>query len=197
VNGETKIHIQLFNTTAWNESLCHEWNEFGVQVGSVRVTPGNKPRSQAVFLQSERHPPAEAIFSFRNLNEAVTVSEAGVAATPQGSFVRMYMESSGANGQVGSIQSGFAVATLQRTPSAHPSNLTKLDGSSVGLAPAAILIPPVDSVSRFINELFPTLPSQFQRYCQLTTALPVRMSWRTGTIQRTRSFSDHNLPPLM
>ena len=68
------------------------------RVGSVLITPN----------AGETTPSALAIFSFRA--GGITSTEASISATPAGATFRVYAEVAGGLGQVGSIQSGVAIA---------------------------------------------------------------------------------------
>ena len=69
-----------------------------VTTGSIRVTPASGSKA----------PTGVAVFSFKS--GGVTVSTAGVPASGTSNAFRMYAELSGTPGQIGSIQTGIAIA---------------------------------------------------------------------------------------
>ena len=82
--------------------------------GSVRVLPGGGSKS----------PSGLAVFSFRT--GGVTVSEAGVPASPATSAVRMYAEVSGA-----AIDTGVAIANPSSSATTAKVELTDLDSATI------------------------------------------------------------------
>src|SRR5207237_527531 len=126
------------------------------QTGSVRVVPSSGSQT----------PSALAIFSYRN--GGVTVSEAGVPALTSASAFRTYAEVSGTLGQPGSIQTGIAIA-------GNPGiminfELTGLDGTTIGLATAAI--PATGVLPLFLNQLpgFASLPLPIPGVVRVSTS---------------------------
>src|SRR5262249_8973353 len=127
-----------------------------VQVGSARVAA------------SAQSPEALAILSYRPF--AVTVSEAAVSGAAQGQGLQMFLESSGAPSQTGSIQSGIAVANPSATSVTMRLELTKLDGSTAGLpSPVSIDVPAGGQVTRFLNQIFDGMPD-FRGIAKLTAS---------------------------
>ena len=98
-----------------------------LQVGSIYVTPVAGP------FGSADAPTAQAILLYRN--NGTLVSETGISAGPVGSNFKMYAEASGVNGQIGSIQSGLAIANPTSTATILTVELTGLDGLTAGVAP--------------------------------------------------------------
>lgn len=126
-----------------------------IQSGSLRIIPA-----------SGRTPTASVIFSLKT--GRITVSEAGLAASKSPTF-RLYVESSGAAGQPGSIQTGFAITNAAAAPITVLLELTKLDGSPTGLS-TSLTLPGSGQVAKFVNEMFPSLPASFQGVLQVSTS---------------------------
>ncbi len=124
-----------------------------VQAGSIRVSPA----------ANTRLPSGLSIFSFRS--GGVVVSEAGVAGAVAGSVFRSYAES------IGVIRTGVAIANASATPAAVMLELTRLDGSSTGLA-ASLTIPANGQRSLFLSELpaFASIASAFQGVVRISAA---------------------------
>ncbi|HYR90283.1 MAG TPA: Ig-like domain-containing protein [Terriglobia bacterium] len=113
-----------------------------VDKGWVRVTPQNGTRTPSGVL----------IFSYRP--NGITVSEAGVPASPMSTAFRLFLESAGNvnAGQVGSIQTGIAVVNPSAAPVQVTFDLANLSGVSTGLVGRAT-IPAQAQVSLFANEI--------------------------------------------
>src|SRR5262249_33563697 len=93
-----------------------------------------------------------AVFSFRQND--VTVTQAGVPAIGAAKAFRLYAEASGdfANGAVGSIQSGLAVANPSNAPANVTVELYRLDGSSAGIS-GNLVIPAGGQVAKFVSQI--------------------------------------------
>ena len=130
-----------------------------VQTGSVRITPS-----------SGTAPVAVEIFSFRN--RGITVSQASILAAATGSTFRMYAETSGPVTQPLSIQSGVAISNPGQTPATVNIVLTQMDGSIVG-QPTTVTLPPSGQTARFVKELFPSSPNNFNGFIAVTASSPI------------------------
>jgi hypothetical protein len=124
--------------------------------GSVHVVPANGGAPPAPLV----------LFSFKP--GAVTLSEASVAAT-LGTAFRVYAESSGASLNPGSIQSGIAISNASSIPATVTFELTKLDGSSAGVAPVSFTLAGSGQIAKLLNDLFPSLPIPFKGVLRITT----------------------------
>jgi len=113
-----------------------------LQKGWVLVTPQNGTRTPSGVL----------IFSYRP--NGITVSEAGVPASPMSTAFRLFIESSGNvnAGQIGSMQTGLAVVNPSAAPVQVTFELANLSGASTGLTGRAT-IPAQAQVSLFANEI--------------------------------------------
>jgi hypothetical protein len=113
-----------------------------VRVGWIRVTPA--AGSQA--------PSGLGVFSFRN--GGVLVTEAGVPALPVASAFRLYVEASGnfTAAEIGSVQTGFAIANSASNPVTVNFELTALDGSPTGLS-GSTTIPGNGQTAMFLNQV--------------------------------------------
>ena len=107
------------------------------------------------------------VFSYKP--SGITVSEAGVPVTT-GTALRMYVESSGTTGKPDNIQSGIAAANTSSSTATVTFELRSLDGSSItGLTPASISLPGSGQTSKFLADVFPTLPNPFKGVLRITT----------------------------
>jgi len=125
-----------------------------VQTGSVQVVPN----------AGNGVPASIAIFSFKP--GRVTVSEAAVGSA-SGTAIRMYVEASGLPNAIGAIQSGLAAANSSSNPVTVEFDLTGLDGSA--LANASLTIPANGQVSKFLNEIFPSVSLPPRAVLRITT----------------------------
>jgi len=125
--------------------------------GAVRIVPAG---GGAV-------PTALVVFSYKPLG--VVVAEAGVP-TLSGTAFRTYVESSGADGQPGNIQSGIAVANNGAAAASVTFEVTNLDGSTTGLpGPVTVSVPASGHTARFLAQIFPTVPNPFKGVLRIST----------------------------
>jgi hypothetical protein len=136
-------------------------------------------------------PSGSAIFSFRR--DGITVAEASVPALPLGFAFRSYVETSGMFGQVGSMQSGLAVANPSSEPIRIDFELRRLDGASAGST--SVTVPAGGQVAKFINELFPNLPAPFQGILQLRSFSAVAVTGLRGRYNERGDFLITSIPP--
>ncbi len=132
----------------------------GVAVGSVRAIPDN----------GHRAPSGLVIFSFTSAGK--TLLEAGVPALPAGSAFRVYVESSGTPEQAGSIRTGVAITNAADAVNTVTLEVTGLDGT-LAAPPDTLTLPPSGQVSRFIDELFDSLPPNFAGVLRVTSTSDV------------------------
>jgi len=118
------------------------------QIRSVRI----KPAAQNVM------PSGFAVFSYQN--GGITVSAASVPAMPAAKAFRMYIESSGTFGQVGSIQTGITISNPSTSRMIVDLSVWTLNGTFV--RNTSIDIPAGGQIAKFANALFPQLPSSFR-----------------------------------
>jgi hypothetical protein len=159
-----------------------------LQGGSIYITPV----VTGPFGSSDG-PTAQAILLYRN--NGTLVSETGISAGPVGSSFRMYAESSGVNGQVGSIQSGLAIANPTSTATILTVELTGMDGLIAGVAPATVTVPANGQTAKFLNELFPTVATPFHGIVKLTAATPVSVAALRGRYNERNEFLMTTTPP--
>jgi sugar lactone lactonase YvrE len=156
------------------------------QAGSVRILPvaGTSPLSGL------------AIFSFRN--SGVTVTEAGVPAVPTGNAFRVYAETAPGNPDaVGSIQTGIAVANATTSAAAVVVELTRLDGSSIGLT-GTLSVPAAGQVATFLKEIpgFASLPASFQGVLRVSSTQPISVVGLRGRYNERNDFLITTTPPI-
>jgi len=136
-------------------------------------------------------PSAIAIFSFKR--NGVTVSEASVTAEAAGSAFRVYAESLGTLGQVGSIRTGIAIVNPGTTPVEVVLEVRKLDGSAQ--TAASLTIPAGGQIARFIHEIVAGLPEQFQGLVRLTSSSPIVVNGLRGRYNERGDFLTTTTPP--
>ncbi|PYV12389.1 MAG: hypothetical protein DMG07_17210, partial [Acidobacteria bacterium] len=121
--------------------------------GSVRVLPGGESKS----------PSGLAVFSFRT--GGVTVSEAGVPASPATTAVRMYAEVSGA-----AIDTGVAISNPSSSAITAKVELTDLAGKALG-ASGSITVPGNGQVALFLDQVpgLEKLQTPFQGVARIST----------------------------
>ena len=133
----------------------------GVSVGSVRAIPDD----------GHRAPSGLVIFSYTFAGK--TVLEAGVPALAAGSAFRVYVESSGTPEQAGSIRTGLAITNAADAVNTVALEVTNLDGTLAAPPAAPLTLPPSGQVSRFIDELFDSLPPNFSGVLSVTSTAEV------------------------
>jgi hypothetical protein len=152
------------------------------QVGSIHIVPAG----------SDVAPSAFATLSF--MNGGTTVSEASMAALHPALTFRTYVQSSGILGQVGSVDSGLAVANPSSAAVDTTLELIRLDGTSTGLS-TIITIPEGGQIARFIHEIFPQVGSSFEGVLRLKSASPVTVAALRVRINERGDFIFTNTPP--
>jgi sugar lactone lactonase YvrE len=165
VNGQTQSLFAYTVPPRSSQRLSTSGLSVATQVGTVRVTPS----------AGQLAPSGLAVFSFQS--NGITIMESGVRAVPAGSTFRMYAEASGILGQVGSIQTGVAVANPAATPATLTLTLTQLDGTPLGLT-GTLTVPSQGQVARFLNQIpgFESLVLPFQGVLRLATESPSGIS---------------------
>ena len=148
---------------------------YSIPPGSARrfLTSGAGAATQSGYIRiipsfDNKTPTGLGIFSFKV--GGFTIAQAGVPASPAGAAFRLYVESAGVFGTLGSIQSGIAVANLSSDPVIAACELTRLDGSSTGLS-ANVPIPASGQVALFLNQIqgFGGLPATFKGVLRIST----------------------------
>ena len=153
------------------------------EVGSVRVVR-DAGSSSASGL---------GIFSFTE--DGVKVSEAGVPAQTPGSAFRLYVEASGTPGQIGSIRSGVAITNTSSAATTAIFELTDLDGTSTGQT-GSLLVPGSGQVAKFIDEIFPSLPTPFSGVLRVaSTSTDVAVVGLRGRTNQRGDFLIATTPP--
>ena len=131
-----------------------------MSVGSIRAIPD----------PGHRAPSGLVVFSFTDAGK--TVLEAGVPALPAGSAFRVYVESSGMPEQIGSIRTGLAITNAADTANTVTLEVTDLDGTAAA-PPGTLTLPPSGQVSRYIDEFFDSLPTDFSGVLRVTSTADV------------------------
>ena len=130
-----------------------------LSTGSVRAVPNS----------GNAAPSGLVIFSYTSGGK--TLSESGVSALPKGSAFRVYVETAGTPGLVGSIRTGLAITNAADTSNTLTLEVTNLDGSLAD-APATIALPPSGQVARFLDQIFP-LPDNFSGVLRITSTAEI------------------------
>ena len=130
-----------------------------LKAGSVRATPNS----------GNAAPSGLVVFSYAPAGK--TLSESGVAALPEGTGFRVYVEASGTPGQMGSISTGLAITNVAQASNTVTLEVTNLDGS-LAAAPETLMLPPSGQVARFLNDVF-SLPDNFSGVLRVTSTADV------------------------
>ena len=96
---------------------------------------------------------------------------------------------------MGPTQSGVAIANPSSSPASITVQLTQLDGTPLGLT-TSLNLPAGGQISKFINELFPQLPANFQGIGRVTSATPVGLAALRGRFNERGDFLVTTTPPL-
>jgi hypothetical protein len=158
VDGQTGSSVSYAVPPRTSQTLKLSGARTSIQIGSVRVLPSNNTTA----------PAALAIFSFRN--GETTITESTVEAAPPATAFRLYAETSGTTGAIGSIRTGLALANSSGAPATVTLELHNLDGSSTGLL-GTLTIPANGQAATFLNLIpgFASLRPSFQGIVNLTS----------------------------
>jgi hypothetical protein len=137
---------------------------------------GGRPAAGSVRIVSFHGatPQADAIISYTN-NSGITTAETAIPGTPTGTWFQLYAEASGVPGQLGSVQTGFAIANPSGANVAVTLALSNADGSPAG-SPATVTVPAFGQVAEYLQTAFPNLPASFQGFVTLTSSSAVSMT---------------------
>jgi hypothetical protein len=115
-----------------------------------------------------KSPAGVAVFSFKS--GGVTVSTAGVPVSGTSNAFRLYAELSGTPGQIGSIQTGVAIANPGTSTASVVFELNTLSGASTGLT-GSLSIPAGGQTGVFLNQIpgFDTLTTPFRGVLRVST----------------------------
>jgi hypothetical protein len=153
------------------------------QVGSVRLTPSTNTST----------PSGIAIMSYKN-SKGITVSTTALPAQPAGSTFRVYVETAGVLGQIGSKQSALAIGNPSASQSVVHIEARNLDGSPTGIS-TSITIPGGGQVAKFATGLLP-LPIPFRGLLRLTASSPVTVASVRGEYNERTDYLMPAIPPL-
>ncbi len=180
IDGQTATSFNFSIPPPSSRRLQTSGGGAAIQSGSVRFVPN--PGSAT--------PSVQGIFSYRQ--GGVMVSEAGIPAIPASTAFRVYVESAGALGVAGSIQSGLALANPSALPATVVLELTSLAGTPTGNV-ETLTVPANGQVAMFLGSIgsFAScarpLPGSASHFCRVSGNFRSRAS---GTIQRARRVSD-------
>ncbi|HYR84529.1 MAG TPA: NHL repeat-containing protein [Terriglobia bacterium] len=162
VNGQSNSIFPYSVPPRTSVKLLTAGTSASALVGSVRIVsdPGTIT------------PSGVAIFSFRN--GGITVTEAGVPATPAGNAFRLYSEVSGDPGAIGSLQTGVAVMNNSTAVTSITLELNKLDGTSTGLR-GNLSVPANGQAALFLNQVqgLANLPTPFQGVLRVSSSTSI------------------------
>jgi hypothetical protein len=162
-------------------------NGSSILSGSVRVTPdaGNTA------------PSGLAIFSFHK--DGITVAEAGVPAIHAGTAFRLYAQVLGdfAGGAIGSIQTGLAVANTSANDATVTVTLSRLDGTSTGLA-GTLSVPANGQTAVFLNQIkgLNSLQVPFEGILRLSSNAAISVVGLRGRYNERKDFLITTTPPV-
>jgi len=159
----------------------------GITSGSIRIVPAD---GGAV-------PTALILFSYKPAG--ATVSEAGVPVTTGNAF-RGYVEASGVSGQLGSIESGIAIANTTSAAVSVTLDISDLTGGFVnGISPVTMALPAAGQTAKFLSDIFPSLPKPFKGVLRVTgtsglsvVGLRTRVNERGDFLITTTPVSNEN-----
>lgn len=156
-----------------------------IAAGSVFVVPAANTAT----------PSGLAVFSYRTAG--TTVSEAGVPASPAGNAFRLYAETAGVFGTIGSIQTGLAVVNTSSSAATVSLELARLDGSSTGLT-GSFSVPSNGQASKFLNEIsgLGSLPTPFQGVLRVSSSSSISVVGLRGRYNERGDFLITTIPPV-
>ncbi len=152
------------------------------KTGSIQVVPAGGTST----------PIPVAEFSYRRNN--VTVSTAGLTGISSTKF-RTYVEASGATGANGSIQSGIAIGNAGVQAITVELSLVRIDGTPAGLS-TTLNLAGNGQVAKFLNELFPGVPSTFQGFLRTSTTGSITMVGLRSRFNERGDFLITTVPPV-
>ncbi len=156
-----------------------------INSGSVRVTPDTQNPTLSVA------PNAFEILTYRSNN--VTISETSVFSTTADTAFRVYVESSTSSD--GETLSGIAVANADPNPNPLTLELATLDGTAIG-GPLSVTLPGNGELSKFANELFTNLPSDFRGLLRITSIFPIGVVDLRARYNGRNDFLVSTIPPI-
>jgi hypothetical protein len=177
INGQTGSSFSYSIPPFGSARLITAGNSSSVQIGSVRIGSA----------QGAAVPRALAIFSYKVLG--TTVSEASVPLSESGVAFQTYVENSATD----QIHAGLAISNPLPSPVTVNLEVVTLDGASTGLF-GSVQIPANGQMSRFLNELFPSLPSGFQGVLRLSAPSPVAVVGLRGRSNERGDFLITTIP---
>jgi hypothetical protein len=132
-----------------------------VVTGAVRVVPS----------AGSNAPSGIGVFSLKS--GGITVMQTGVPALRISNAFRLYAEQSGTPGQIGSIQTGLAVANPSATPVNVLFEVNTLNGASTNLT-GTITVPANGQAAMFLNQVpgLSTLFNPFRGVLRVSTTAP-------------------------
>ena len=153
--------------------------------GSVQVVRDSGSSSASAVL----------LFSLEVGGDVLT--EAGVPSSPASTAFRLYTETSGAPGAIGSIRSGVAITNTSSSEATVTLELITLDGLSTGLT-AEETVPGSGHITKFVDDLFPGLSTPFQGILRISSpsapiavvSLRIRINEQAKLLMMTTPPSD-------
>jgi hypothetical protein len=183
INGDNSSNFSYLIPRRGVYRLITERGVDAMKTGSVRITPdANNPT-----------PSGLALFSYKN-NRGITVSEASVPASASGSAFRLYVESFGSDGQIGSIRTGIAVSNPGDSPVSVHFELRDLNGTPTGFA-TTVNLPARGQTAHFIDEFLQEMPNDFHGVLRLTSTGPLVAAGLRGRYNERGDFLMTTTPP--
>ena len=111
---------------------------------------------------------------------------------------RLYAESSGTSGQVGSIQTSVAITNPSANPALVTFELNRLSGVSSGLT-GSTTVPGGGQVSLFLNQIpgFASLQTPFEGFLRLSSTASISVAGLRGRYNERGDFLITTTPPLI
>jgi hypothetical protein len=177
VNGQSGSNFE-YSIPARSSQKLQTGGTSSEIVGSVRI----------IAAANSVVPSGLAIFSFRKAG--ITVSEAGVPAGTAGAAFRLYAEA------IGSIQTGIAVANTSSNAATVAVEVTRLDGSSIGLT-GTISIPANGQAAVFLNQVqgLGSLQTPLQGVLRLSSSAPIAATGLRSRYNERNDFLITTTPP--
>jgi len=159
------------SNSIWNVSINPSGTMHAFTVGLTPLVVG------WAILQTDQIVDASAVFSINSRTNGM-ISEAAVpwsaAGTQQRYFVDMYRRDYFINQFNDPRLSNTGIAIANPHPTTAVSvNVRLMDSQGQTVTSTAITLPPAGAVSKFVNELFPNLSSNFEGEVEITSSLPV------------------------
>ena len=161
LNGSISQPVYPYRVEAKAQFLYRTFGGLFLKTGSARALPNPDDGSVSPIIQ--------VVFSRLDAVTLTPITRAAFSGTSSGTAFRMYAETLGEPGAIGSIRSGFAIHNVDFERANVFVSLTDLDGNLV--ATSLFPVPPSGHRSVFLDEVFDdvTLPNPFKGVFRVAT----------------------------